>query len=325
MYTLRGVLAVLSAMLMLDAALGVGVALAWRLLVRRFAADASTDRSLLFGLRILPSAVAILSVALLVPAYLRYEPGVTLERVGPPLVTAAGIMAGFLVHSLARSVRSLWNTRRLARRWMAKGQPAHIPGAGIPVYRVEHPFPVAAVVGILRPRLFIAQQVVEALSPAEMRAVLAHETAHISARDNLQGLLFRASGGFLGCLEAGREMEHRWKTATEAAADACVGRAGPRAALDLAAALVKIARLVPPGQALRLAHGACLLDAGMDGVAWRVQRLARLGAGDLLPRSRPLRITRLAVVPVGIVGLLLGWSHLPLLHAWMEQLVSVLS
>src|SRR5919202_1119057 len=103
-------------------------------------------------------------------------------------------------------------------------------------------------VGTLRPRLFIAQQLFAALTEAELRAALAHECGHLATRDNLKRAVLRACRDVLTIVPAGRTLDRAWDESTEAAADEHAARdGGAAAALDLAAALVKIARLAPPG------------------------------------------------------------------------------
>ena len=111
-------------------------------------------------------------------------------------------------------------------RMDARGAAPGARGHAGPAFRIRHSFPVVSVVGILRPRLFIAEQVLEHLSSAELRAVLAHEAAHVSAADNLKRLVVRlcpalpwnaAARSARGALGAGRRGGRRR-----------AGRRGPR-------------------------------------------------------------------------------------------------
>jgi hypothetical protein len=136
---------------------------------------------------------------------------------------------------------------------------------------MAHPFPVVCVVGVLRPRIFVADAVLLALSPREMRALLAHERAHLSSSDNLRRLLLRSSAP-LPWPSLARGLERRWQDVSEEAADM---RA--EAGLDLASALVATARLAPPGSRLEL--GAAAFHRG-GAVARRVHRLCASGGAS---------------------------------------------
>jgi beta-lactamase regulating signal transducer with metallopeptidase domain len=81
----------------------------------------------------------------------------------------------------------------LAVRWLVRLRSLQTAVRDAPALAVDCPVPVKAVasflepglVGILRPVIVMPRGVTEHLSPSEMRAVLAHETAHLSRRDNL--------------------------------------------------------------------------------------------------------------------------------------------
>ncbi len=190
-----------------------------------------------------------------------------------------------------RGLAAWLTTRRLVADWLAHAEPVHLPGIDVPAYRVAHPFPVIAVVGLLRPRLFIAHQLFDALDEAELLAALAHERGHLAARDNLKRAILRACRDVLTICPAGRTLDRAWSESAEGAADehAACDSADTGAALDLAAALVKIARLVPQGARPTMPAGAYLISELADGsIAWRVRRLTQLADGRIAPR--PARV-----------------------------------
>jgi hypothetical protein len=125
-------------------------------------------------------------------------------------------------------------------------------------------------VGMLRPRLFVAEKVLAGLTDEELAAVLAHEEGHLAARDNLKGLLLRCCPDPLALLPLGDRLCRAWAEAAEAAADEHATRAGSPRALALAGALVKVARMAPPGQRASLPASAFHDGAG---IARRVKRL----------------------------------------------------
>lgn len=285
MYHLLGLSLALAALLTANALVSLAVAGLWRgWLDRRTRAWSGAARAqLLFALRLAPFACALLFVAVfIVPAYLLYEPEAAAETVSLKLAALAALSIIGLALALKRSLSAWLVTRRLVADWLRHAVPVTLPGVNVPAYRVAHRFPVVAVVGALRPRLFIAHQLFATLNDGELRAALAHECGHLAARDNLKRALLRSCRDALTIVPAGRTLDRAWSESAEAAADEHAASAGDAdTALDLASALVKIARLVPPGARPALPAGAFLLGALDDGsLAWRVRRLMQLAAGD---------------------------------------------
>lgn len=133
-----------------------------------------------------------LRIASFAPAYLAYEPRHTKENVSLKLALLAFASAIGIALAAARSVIAWRKTVRLTADWMAQGEPIQVAGVDIAIYRIDHPFPVIAIVGVLRPRLFLASQVLRLLTPAEIKASLAHENGHLTSRDNLKRGVLRA-------------------------------------------------------------------------------------------------------------------------------------
>ena len=289
MYHLLGLCLALAALLTANALAALVVAGVWRgwLLGRTRAWSAGARAQLLFTLRVAPGALALVFVAaLVVPAYLRYEPEGTPEEVSLKLAALAALSILGLALALWRGLAAWLTTRRLVADWLRYAEPVALPGVSLPAYRVAHRFPVVAVVGAIRPRLFIAQQLFDALSERELCAALAHECGHLAARDNLKRAILRACRDVLTIVPAGRMLDRAWNESAEAAADEHAAHGGDAdTALDLAAALVKIARLVPPGARPAMPAGAFLIGAGGgDSLAWRVRRLTQLAAGNIAER-----------------------------------------
>jgi len=198
----------------------------------------------------------------------------------------------------------------------------------MPAQCIEHSFPVVAVVGSLRPRLFIARTVIETLSQEELTAALAHETGHMIARDNLKRGLLRACRDVLTLLPCGRFLDGHWSEAAEAAADEYAASAGKGVALDLAAALVKIARLVPAGATPIVPAGALLIGNNIGAIAWRVHRLTELAGRGKMAIVSPNAMFRLAISTLAICSILtvliLNYQHILLIvHNLSELIVSI--
>jgi Zn-dependent protease with chaperone function len=306
MYNLLGLCLALAALLSMNVlATLLGIAL-WRALRRTLRRrPAATQAQVLLYLRLLPFACALLFVGgFIVPAYLHHEPHPTEEVVSLKLACFAAICFAGLALAAWRGLRSWVATRRLVADWLRHAEPVTLAGVSVPVYRLRHRFPVIAVVGLARPRLFIADHLFDKLSVEELRAAVMHEHGHLAARDNLKRTVLRACRDVLMLVPAGRTLDNAWVEQSEAAADEHAAQAGGAAvALDLASALVKIARLVPAGATPRMPAGAFLVgnQGGGDGLAWRVRRLARLATSE-----SPLPRTSNAVLNYALAGALVA-------------------
>ncbi|MBI1874765.1 MAG: M48 family metalloprotease [Acidobacteria bacterium] len=201
--------------------------------------------SALLALRLMPAAMSVFFVAaLFVPAFVRLEPEGMRETLGRTgLLLAAAALAAVL-RAIARVVASVARTRRVVFRWSIDATRVRLKGVHLPSYLVETEFPVMSLVGILKPRLFIARQVYQALTPSELKSAVAHELAHVRARDNVKRLVVAMSPDLVGWSPAGRRLEASWRAAAEFAADARAVGGNRRRAVTLASALVKVARLI---------------------------------------------------------------------------------
>lgn len=301
--------------LLLGCAVGAGAmagyAAAALLVSWRAARGGDLPRPLL--LRALPGATAlVVGLGLSLPAFLRFEPADT--RLWPGFTALVFGLAGLLLlkDSVAGGLAAWWRTLGLTREWRRQAEVLDLPSAPAPAFVLSHPFPVVAVVGILRPRLFLTRQVIGSLTKAELQAVLAHEGAHVSARDNLKRMLLRFLPTW-GWRRVADRLERQWEAEAEAAADL---RPGPEAALDLASALVKVARLAPPGA--RLGVSVAAFHTG-EGVAARVRDLVEVPATAAKTRSRG-RSRGLGLL-LGALALLAGVAALPLVHEFSEVIV----
>ena len=215
------------------------------------------------------------------PAYLVHEPRHSAESVSLKLGVLAVLSALGLMVSLSRGIATHRATVRLTSDWLRQGTPIKIAGIHIDAYRIEHAFPLIGIVGFLRPRLFIARQVLELLTPEEISAAIAHENGHLAARDNLKRGLLQACRDALLIIPSGRLLDKSWSEASEEAADENAARQGNAVALDLASALVKIARIVPLGARPTMPAGVFLLgDEETKGIKSRVGRLIALAATE---------------------------------------------
>ena len=261
---------------------------------------------LLFALRLAPTVLGA-GAALLVftPAWLALESRRTQEVPGLALVAAAALASGLAALGIVRGGRAAWRAWRTARAWERDAERVAVPGTPLSVSRIDDPFPVVALAGIVSPRIYVARQVLHACDDSELAAVVRHEEAHLRARDNARILLMRSCGDLLALVPAGRAIEREWAAAAEAAADESASPS-PDAALDLASALVKVARLAGP--APLLAPVSAFFETGA--IAARVERLTRPRADDPAPLRMALASAVLVLIPaLAVAAVSLAWVH----------------
>ena len=278
MFELLGICLTLAALLTLNAMASLLASALWRM-VRGHAEGwtAAARARMLFAMRVFPPVIAIVCVgALLLPAYIAHEPRHVVEPVSLKLGALAATSAGGLLLALWRGAAAWVATRRLVNNWLRGAEPVRFDQIPIPAYRLRHQFPVIAIVGAIRPKLFIADHLFQSLTREELAAAIAHESGHLAARDNIKRALLRACRDALAIVPSGKRLDRAWAEASEAAADEHAARAGGTVALDLASTLVKIARLVPEGVNPAMPAGALLIGDSADGIAQRVRRLTQL-------------------------------------------------
>jgi Zn-dependent protease with chaperone function len=333
MYEFLGISLVLAALLTVNALFSLAVAACWRVLegpTRHW--SARTRAEVLFGMRVGPPAIALLSVALLlIPSYLAYEPYSTSEVVSKKLGALAFLSAVGVALALWRGLHSWLATHALQRKWLDASEPIRLPQTRIPTFRIRHPFPVIAVVGTLRPRLFIAGNVLESLSKEELIAAIAHESGHLAEHDNLKRMLIRACRDMLAIVPVGGSIDRAWAANAESAADEHAAGRGSAVALNLASALIKIARMAPAGARPTMPVAAFLLGDEANGVMARVNRLIRLAMDDENQESRfsssVLWCGRIGAIalPAIVLAVLVHSNALAALHAAMEKVVQLLT
>ena len=296
--------------------------------------SARTRAEILFVMRIGPPVIAIVAIAaFMVPSYLIYEPYGTNETVSWKLGTLATISAIGVALAIWRGVRSWLATRSLLKQWLAASTPIKLDTITVPTFVFEHSFPIIAVVGAIRPRLFIAGHVLESLTEAELAAAIAHEYGHLAAQDNFKRSVMRISRAALLLIPCGRWLDRAWSEASESAADEHAAQQSSQVALDLASALVRIARMIPNGQqqTLPAAVSGFLIQNDAPGVKVRVSRLVELASTDprLLVSSAPLfRFVPwfvLALVVVVSVTIESRPQVLAAVHEFVEHVVAFLS
>src|SRR5918993_697265 len=246
--------------------------------------SARTRAEILFVMRIGPPVVAIVAIAaFMIPSYLIYEPHKTDEFVSWKLGALATLSAFGVGLAIWRGLQSWLATRSLLRGWLASATPIDLEGIGVRTFVLQHSFPIIAVVGAIRPRLFIANHVLDSLSEEELAAAISHEYGHLAAGDNFKRSVMRISRAALLIIPCGRSLDRAWSEASESAADEHAAQQSSQNALNLASALVRIARMIPKGQRQIMPAAVSAFLVGSEnapGVKVRVRRLVELSAID---------------------------------------------
>lgn len=324
-HTILGLALGLTTFLVANVVSSAGALAAW-MVVRRSIGSARRRAGVALVCRIGPPMLAaLITLMLFVPAWIGYEPVPTSERAGIRLLLLAAASALGLLAATWRSWRLVGDTNRLLREWNRTASSFAIPGTDVRAASIENAFPTMAVVGILRPQLFVVDQLRSALSPEELSIAAAHELAHARRGDNLRRAAMLASRALLP-LPGTALLDRDWARASELAADDEAATERPEAALDLASALVKIARLAAD-RTTRPAPGASFVTG--DGAATIEERVRLLAERAEQPSQRNEgRVNRFA--PALAAAAMLAFvavapSLWPSVHRLVEAVVPFLS
>ena len=148
-------------------------------------------------------------------------------------------------------------------------------------------WPAMIVAGILRPRILVSRAAELELTAGELEAALNHELAHVRLADNFKKLLMRFVA-FPGM----RGLEAAWLETIELAADD-TAVVTTRDALDLAAALIKLSRMVPEGPTPDLT--VALVHRPVSTICLRVERLLAWSEDRDVASRKPSRFNRLSL------------------------------
>jgi len=290
MFALRGIVVSLTFFVVFYCLLSLLVAVAWRSLNLLHTKSERSLANLLFAFRVLPVAVStLITLGFVVPSFQLLEPRSIDEDMGAmPLVL--GVCALLLIAcGVFRVVTAQTRTSRVVAGWMDGANLLNAETEAV-TFRARRDVPPLTLVGVCKPRILVSESTVSLLSREELHIALKHEIAHVRSRDNLKKLIFRFSP-FPGMAK----LESAWSEAAELAADdAAVSNLDD--AVDLAAALVKLSRLVP-------LEAAPVCTVGF--VTGSIQaRVARLLAWDEVRRSHEAPSHRWYAIPPTLAALL---------------------
>lgn len=160
--------------------------------------------------------------------------------------------------------------------------------------------------GILRPRIIMPDGLSDILGQPELRAVLAHELAHVRRHDNLVAAIVRAVASVFWFHPLLWWIERRMMAEREIACDQLVLAAGA-GRRDYAAGILKVCRMSFIG------HPACAGAAGSD-LKLRMDHVLSVGANRPLPRflrALPVMLAAAAAIVPLTTGFLRAQSSAP--------------
>lgn len=293
--------------------------------VRSAGPQSAADRLFVVGMApFFTGFVASLGFAL--PAFLRFEPRMTNEDLSPRLLSLAAAGVVLLATIAFRAFRLSRNTRQMEHSWRSQAAQISMPRLArrIPAYSVDGASSLLAVAGIFRSRIYISSDVARVLSAEELSAALAHEIAHVGFLDNLRLWLLKITRP-PRWLEAADVDFAAWAKVSELSADEAALRSGA-SALDLAAALLKVARLqsrLVVSEGIAVSH--LIPDLPDSCLQARVERLLTMceEANGNPDSPCPGRFAKIFLIALSLALYLACLnSLLALIHNALERLVS---
>lgn len=300
----------------------------WAARLSRHAASSlapTTAANLLFTIRTLPVILAsLVTFGFVLPALLKFEPRSTGELVGWPLLGLAILGGAVLIVMLVRAATIMRSTRLVGATWRRRSKQLFLKNIDIPVYCLDSADPgsVLAVLGFLRPKIFMARQIVDTLTPAELMAAVEHEKAHVTSFDNLKQLVLKVTR-IPRWLRVFGVADSAWTNVSEIAADEAALASGI-SVLDLSSALIKVAALSTHAVVGKTVAASHLVPVGSSLQA-RVDHLQEILEGDAPARRTP-RQNRIGkvIIPLALAAIVYASSvsaALPWVHEALEALV----
>jgi hypothetical protein len=195
----------------------------------------------LYLVRLAPFVLAVLvTVSFCVPWYLSSETNFAAERVSSLcLLLAAAVIAWFGISAFS-GLRIALRTALFTRACRRNGQGVATPSDQTPILTFSGPSHRVALVGLMRPFIFISRSLVEdgGLDPLALEVVLDHERSHAIQRDNWKLLSLHCLPRLNLRLPGGSTWMQHWQNATEWAADEDAVRGNSTRAFQLAETLV---------------------------------------------------------------------------------------
>ena len=307
-FVLRAIMVSLAFFVLVYSFLSLLVVLTWRgLRLCRF--DEHIGARSLFTLRVIPFAIsAAVSLFLTLPSFLLLESHSLDEDLSTFVLGACAVL--ILGVGIYRVLAAETRTRRVVSACLESAVGIE-HNAVTPAIILAQSITPVMLVGVRAPRILISASACKVLNDGELQAAVRHETAHSRSRDNLKKAI-------LNCLPfpGMASLEEAWREASELAAD--YGAVSSRAeALDLAAALIKLARHFPCQAVPDLATG---LMSAVGSVTSRVERLMAWKESSVASPYRWRYVIVVAFTAVFGLAAKLG-PALVLVHSLTERFV----
>ena len=310
----------LAAYTLLNIAASIFVAVLWRtraVAPSNLPPDVRGRRLLL--LRVLPAlASTLLTMAIVTPAFAIFEPFGLHETMGPVLKLLGIAALAHIAAALVIATRSVIVTARIEREWLRGSSPLAVDN-GMPAFAIESASPVVALVGVWKPKLLAARAIVDTCSAEEIARIAGHERGHMQSHDNVKRWIMGSLPDLLRWTPVHREIVEAWHHAAEDAADDASTGKDAVARAELAALLLKVARLAPH-PVWQSAIVSPFVER--DGLERRVRRLIQPD----LEAPAPLAIVPLVATTIMVVAALAALSSpqtMELIFDAFESLVAL--
>lgn len=307
-FVLRAIMVSLAFFAVLYGFLSALLLLAWQCL-RLCKFDKSIGAHGLFALRVTPFVgSAVISLFLALPSFLLFERHSLDEDLSTFVLCGCAVVV--LVSGVYRVLAAEARTRRLVSAFR-NGVVSRQEDTVTPTIVLSQTVTPLMLVGMRSPQILISSSACKVLSDGELHAAVRHETAHSRSRDNLKKAI-------LNCLPfpCTASLEEAWQEASELAADDSAVSSRDEA-LDLAAALIKLARHFPCQAVPDLATG--FVNAA-GSVATRVERLVAWQEGSAKNPNRWRYVIALACIAFATL-IVKFVPALVLVHSLTERLV----
>jgi hypothetical protein len=289
------------------------------LLLRLFASLPIRRRErALYCVRLAPFVLAVVAtITFCVPWYLSNETNFAAERVGSLCLLLAAAVSAWYGVSAFGGLRIALRTALFTRACLRDGHGIATSSDQTPILAFSGPSHRVALVGLVRPFIFISRALVEdgGLDPLALEVVLDHERSHAIQRDNWKLLSLHCLPRLNLRLPAGSTWMQLWQNTAEWAADEDAVRGNRARALQLAETLVFFS-VHAAARATRIASTA-LVCREADLVT-RVERLINRDAGSSPQDNRYAAVAFWALL---LVTALFLATLTPLLHELPEHLL----
>jgi Zn-dependent protease with chaperone function len=254
-------------------------------------------------------------VAFCIPSYVLLEPESSAEELSlASLLFAAGCVLLWCL-SIGRGISATLRSNSFLQRCNREGLAAEFAGERSPALIIDAKLPILALGGIFHHRLVVSRRILDELTTDQLSAALLHERAHRASRDNLKRLLFRAAPEILPFVRMFGSLEAAWARLAEWAADDAATSGDAARSIDLAAALIRVARL---GTVSLRAPLCTSLLPNADDLTIRVDRLLSNNHQD------HRRSFAFLLAPIG-VGILVCPASQPAILAAVHSLLEFLT